>query len=88
MVLWQKHAALKSILSCVGTDNVLRIEGGERNAIFRFVNRTEYRQDQCSRSGIVAARRAVQGVCKNHLSNVQPAGETQSQGHTSGTRQW
>ena len=32
--LWQKQAARKSILSCVGTDITLRIEGGERCDIF------------------------------------------------------
>lgn len=32
--LWQKQAARKSILSCVGTDITLRIEGGGRCDIF------------------------------------------------------
>lgn len=36
IVLWQKHAARKSILSCVGTARIFRIEGGERNDIIKY----------------------------------------------------
>ena len=33
MFLWQKHAARKSILSCVGTASTARTAGGGRNDI-------------------------------------------------------
>jgi len=34
--LWQKHAARKSTCSCVGTESVLRIDGGGRKDIIRY----------------------------------------------------
>lgn len=34
MCLWQKQAARKSILSCVGTERTVRMAGGGRNDIY------------------------------------------------------
>jgi putative alpha-1,2-mannosidase len=81
--LWQKQAARKSILSCVGTESTFRIDGGGRWDICRRVCISIVSKDKQevkdTRLSIEEVRPDAQDKCRNLLSGVPPVARTRYQ---------